>query len=68
MSKYEESSHKCVPNLIRAHFVVGNQNNYDKFGFSLYHLNKELGKMYSGFCSRPILTFSPHFGALLNYF
>jgi len=68
MGKYEESSHNCVQNLIRTHLVVGNLNNSDELGSSLQHLNTGLGKVYSGFCSRPVSSFSPQFGALLNYF
>jgi hypothetical protein len=61
MSNHEESSHNCVPNLIRTHFVVGNQNNSDEFGFSVHHLNTGSGKMYIGFCNRSFFSFSPHF-------
>ena len=68
MSKYEESSHNCVQNLITTHIVVGNQNNSDEFGCSLHHSNTGLGEVYSGLCSRPVSSFSPHFGAPLNYF
>lgn len=68
MTKYKERSHNCVQNLIRTQCLVCNQNNFDTFGFSLRNLNTVLGKVYSGFCGRPVSSLSPHFGALLNYF
>lgn len=68
MNKCEESSPNCVSNLIRANPVAGNQNNTEKLGFSLHNLNTGLGKVRSGSRNRPVYSFSPHFGALLNFF